>query len=445
VLSFTGLPVEAERACREAIDLLEQLEPGAELARAYGTLAQRSLNWEDTEGATLWGTRARGLAERLGEQDILVHALTTIGAAELRSGSREGREQLQRALEMAIAAGLEDHAGRVFLNLAWLSVKQRRFADATGHIEAGLDYCRHRGLDYWTLCLVSTRAWVELAAGSWLEARESALSVIRHPRGSRVARGLALVAEGLLRARWGEPNVWPPLDEALALAEPTGELQQIVPAVAARAEAAWLEARPDAVASEIASTLALALEKGAVREAGELACWAQRLGIQTELAAPPAAPPYTTELEGDLEGAAAEWTDLGCPYEAALALAASDDDAALRRALEELQRLGARRAASIVARRLRERGARDLPRGPYRRTRTNPAQLTRRQVEVLELLVEGLQNLEIAERLFLSPRTVDHHVSAILAKLGVRTRTEAVATAVSTGLVPKDGQSPPRN
>jgi DNA-binding NarL/FixJ family response regulator len=120
---------------------------------------------------------------------------------------------------------------------------------------------------------------------------------------------------------------------------------------------------------------------------------------------------------------------LGCPYEAALALADADDVDALRRALDQLQKLGARPAAAIVARRLRERGAHGVARGPRPTTQESPAGLTARETQVLELVAEGLRNTEIAQRLFLSPRTVGHHVSSILHKLEVGTRGEAVAVA----------------
>src|SRR5213078_4157101 len=148
--------------------------------------------------------------------------------------------------------------------------------------------------------------------------------------------------------------------------------------------------------------------------------------------------PYALEMNGEWARAAQAWSELGCPYEAAIALSAADDDDALRRALEELHGLGARPAAAIVARRLRKRGARGLPRGPRQATTRNPGGLTARELEVLELVARGLRNADIAERLFLSEKTVDHHVSAILRKLGARTRAEASVKAVRLGLAGED-------
>jgi DNA-binding NarL/FixJ family response regulator len=145
------------------------------------------------------------------------------------------------------------------------------------------------------------------------------------------------------------------------------------------------------------------------------------------------AEPYARQLAGDWAAAAALWSEIGRPYDAALALA-DGDAGARRRALQQLHDLGAGPPAAIVARRLRARGARGLPRGPRRVTRANPANLTSRQVEVLALVAEGLRNRQIAERLFLSPKTVDHHVGAILSKLGVHTRGEAAAAARRLGV-----------
>jgi len=144
--------------------------------------------------------------------------------------------------------------------------------------------------------------------------------------------------------------------------------------------------------------------------------------------------PHALELAGDWRAAAERWRQLGCPYEAALALAETEDEEALRAALDQLQELEARPAATMVSRRLREHGVRGVPRGPRPATRSNPAGMTTRELEVLALVAEGLRNSEIADRLALSERTVDHHVSAILRKLNVRSRAEATAEALRLGL-----------
>jgi DNA-binding NarL/FixJ family response regulator len=125
---------------------------------------------------------------------------------------------------------------------------------------------------------------------------------------------------------------------------------------------------------------------------------------------------------------------VGCPYEQALALAEGEDDAQ-RSALEIFEELDARPAADALRRAMRTRGVRGIPRGPRAATRSNPAGLTARELEVLALLAEGLPNAGIAGRLFLSPKTVDHHISAVLRKLGVRSRTEAVAAAQRLGIL----------
>jgi DNA-binding CsgD family transcriptional regulator len=202
---------------------------------------------------------------------------------------------------------------------------------------------------------------------------------------------------------------------------------------AARGEAAWLAGRVDDVARETDAAFELALRRAAPWLLGELALVRWRAGLEDDL---PEwiSEPHGTQIAGRWREAAAMWAALDRPYESALALAEGDTEAQ-RQALDALRESGSLPAAAIVARRLRERGVRGIPRGPRASTRATPAGLTEREAEVLSLVAEGCQNAEIADRLVVSRRTIDHHVSAILRKLGARTRGEAVANAAELGLI----------
>jgi DNA-binding CsgD family transcriptional regulator len=422
-----GRIAECERAGREAVAVLERLPPGRELAMAYSNLASVCGAAENGEEAGAWGRRALELAEQLDDTEIAVHTLATIG----------GLDSAIECLERAERAGLHEEVGRTFVLLAGKLVFGRSGALTDHYLEAGIEYCSEHGLELFRLYLLAYLARWELDQGRWEEAAETAAAVIRVPRASTMPRTIALSTLGLVRARRGDPDVWAPLDEAWALAKPTGELPRIGPSAAAKAEAAWLEGRTEAVAEATQAALELAVSRKSHWTLGALSYWRWQAGIREQIPSA-AAEPYALQMAGDWARAAELWTQIGCPYEAALALADADDDDAARRALDDLHALGARPAAAIVARRLRERGARGLPRGPRPSTQGNPAQLTARELEVLTLVAQGLRNAEIAERLFLSAKTIDHHVSSILGKLGARTRAEASAEAVRLGLAARD-------
>jgi DNA-binding CsgD family transcriptional regulator len=428
-----GRTAESECRAREAVALLETLPAGRELAMAYANLASNCLAAQRSEEAAGWAARALEVGALEGTE-ISVHALATLGVATLAAG---GTARLEQSLEIARREGLAEHVARAYVLLAETAVDLRNQGQASRCLEAGIEYCGERGLELFRLYLLGFQARLQLHQGHWADAADSASAVLRVQRTSITPRIVSLVVLGLVRARRGDPGHWEPLDEAWRLAAPTAELPRLGPVAAARAEAAWLEGDRDAVAAATEAALSLAIERSSWLLVGALAAWRRRAGLDEE-APEGAAEPYALELAGDWARAADAWAAIGSPYEAALALAAGDDETALRRSLTELQRLGARPAAAIVARRLRERGVRGLPRGPRAETRQNPAGLTARELEVLALLAEGLTNSQIAARLVVSRRTIDHHVATTLRKLSVHTRAEASARAVRLGLAGQD-------
>ena len=437
LLFFAGRTDEGEPIALEAVDLLQRGPPGHDLAMAYGNISQRRMVVDERDAAIEWGTRALQLAQRLGDTEAQVYALTNMGMAQADVGIDGGKDMLMRALALARSSGLDEHAGRAFNGLVMWPIRMRQFNEIGSYLEDGLEFCEQRGLDTWRLYLLACRASVELARGEWDAAADSAELVLRNPRSARVARVWALTTRGLIRARRGDPDASESLGEAHEHAGPAGELMQISPETAARAELAWLAGASATVKRITEPALALGIERGIAWVVGELAYWRWQAGVDEQLPTALLAEPYRLSITGDWAAAAQLWREIGCPYEAALALGGADEEPALRQALEELRGLGARPATAIVARRLRALGVRGVPRGPRPSTQENPAGLTTRELEVLALVAEGLRNAEIAERLIVTRKTVDHHVSAILRKLDAPTRGQAAAAALRLGLLPR--------
>ncbi|HTP19435.1 MAG TPA: AAA family ATPase [Solirubrobacteraceae bacterium] len=427
----------AVREGRRAVELLETEPPGRELAMAYSNMSQLSMLAGDVGEALECGELAIELAERLGETEILVHALNNVGSAEVSGRLPGGVAKLERSLALAQEAGFEEHVARAFTNLAagyvWARVHER----ADHHLSHGIGYCIDHDLDPWRIYMTGWMAQLRLEEGRWDEAAEHATAVLREPNVPAASRIMPLAVLGRLRARRGDPHPWEPLDEALELARRSDELQRLAPVATARAEAHWLDGSVAVVAAETGHTLALALELDDPWAVGELCAWRRRAGTDDSIDPGAVAAPFALELSGDPAAAADCWDQLGCPYEAALARADTGAEDALREALVVFQRLGAVPATRAVTQRLRSAGVRSIARGPRRSTINNPGQLTSRQVEILRLLADGLTNAEIAARLYITPKTVAHHVSAVLGKLGVRSRRQAAAEAARLGVLTK--------
>jgi DNA-binding CsgD family transcriptional regulator/tetratricopeptide (TPR) repeat protein len=428
ILWCPGRARESGRAAREAVAVLEPLPASRELAKAYANLARSIGETDGWAAGAGWGERALQLAEDFGDTETALEARRILA----RALPDCGLEAMEQVFDDAQSAGLVEEVGATYLRLSENALGARRYDVAEDQLAKGLEYCSEHGLELFRLYLLSHRARLYLAQGRWAQAAETADAVLRIPRTSIMPRITALTVLGLVRARRGDPGHRPLLDEAWDLAQPTEEVGRFGRVAAARAEAAWLGCDPDGVASVTELALPVALRCSPAL-ADELGVWRRRAGLGPQKPAVTSSP-HGLQLAGSWDAARASWVEAGCPYEAALCLADADDEARLRLALEELLELGARPAAAIVARRLRERGVVSVPRGPRATTRQNQYGLTAREMEVLALVNEGLQNGQIADRLVVSVRTVDHHVEAILRKLGAKTRADARVAAASLGI-----------
>ena len=413
---------EAVVAVEAAVSALEALGPSVELARAYATFANQRMLYADHDAAIDLAVRAQELATRFGATDVHSDALNTQAASASAKGL-DWTGQMRRALDIALAGGHHREAARAYTNLCGIHADKREFAEAERYLVPAAAYCAEHDITTYAVCLRGEQASILERTGRWDEAIALSTEILVEVGPSPANRLCALIRLGAMRARRGEPGVWECLDEAATTADETGEPQQLVPARLARAEAYWLEGRPNAARRE-AELADDACASSDAWHRGAVAAWLRRTGSPRPVRGE-VAEPYRLLLDGDPVGAAHVWTILGCPYEAAMALVGASDEEALREALGTVTSLGAQPAARIIRRLLRTLGARSIPVGPHTVTRAQPFGLTRREGEVLDLICAEHTNAEIAAKLFISAKTVDHHVSAILAKLGVPTRAAA--------------------
>jgi DNA-binding CsgD family transcriptional regulator len=424
---------DAKQAARAAIELLETTPDIAELARAHAAHLRVQAVAFDPAAVIAAAPRALEVVADAALEEARIDVEISVGLARGHRGDPTARDQLAAALADAQAARLHIQTIRAYVNSIAVAV------DARDH--ATVDSVSPRALalfDEYQAAIPSDGVTISVARslldrGRWDEA------VLTAARGRREWFGevpFALVIEGLVRARRGENRDGGLLVQALegVAGVPEGWRHGLIRA--ALAEAAWLRGDRREVLAQVAAARLTPWADQLGRPSGELALWASRCG---EPVNPPAfAPePVLRELAGDWQGAIRAWRELEAPYEAALAALPGDARAA-RDAMTALHRLGARGAARAFGRARSERRA-TAPRGPRRSTLANAAGLTRREQEVLVHVAGGATNVAIAEALHLSERTVAHHVSAILAKLGVRTRTAAVAAARAAGVLSQSG------
>jgi DNA-binding CsgD family transcriptional regulator/tetratricopeptide (TPR) repeat protein len=426
----TGRSAEALELAADAVRKLEPLPRGPEFAHAYAAYSIQEMLARRGGEAVEWGTRAIELAEQVDAPVALHLALNAVGSARLVCfDDPDGIEALERSARLGREAGDDFAVGRALGNLGTSLGELRRYDEAVATLEQAVAFDEDHDLDGLGGYAKSWLAKVRFEQGLWDEADRLAAEALVRRDVLIIIPLTALAVRGRVRVRRGEPGGEELLDEAWELAQPTGDLQRLWPIAAGRAEAAWLNGREDAIEGLVGPTYDQARALGVGWAIGELGFWLVRARafdrLPDDLSAPYALPWHE---------AAETWRQLGCPYEQAEALA-EGDEAAMHESLVILTRLGAEPAADRVREKMRRAGVKRVPARPRSSTRSAPAQLTRRQIEVLTLLESGLSNAEIASRLFISEKTAGHHVSAILQKLGAASRGEAAAAARKLGIV----------
>jgi DNA-binding CsgD family transcriptional regulator/tetratricopeptide (TPR) repeat protein len=427
---YAGDGEAARREAAAAVTILEALGESAELASAYSTMSQLAMLADRNEEAIELGERAIAMADRMGSEGIRAHALVNIGVAQIRDDPTQSATLLD-AVEVAHAAGERHEVVRALIGLGYNDMAWVRPEPALRYTERGIRYAEEHEVHTLLAYLLAMKGWLRLRSGSWEEGERLALTA--RDQGGSVSEFLADTVLCELAVRRGDPEGEERLLNLRLRADRTGELQRIEPVVELEMEWALLNER-SLPAADLVAAIEIAGRLPAPRgfDVFRLAAWAALAEIPMAVEGRMSAP-HSAMIARDWVGAADSFGEVGWRYDRALMLSLLDDEQALVEAIGITRDLGATPLERRVGRRLRELGF-AVPRGSRPSTRANPAGLTDRQLEVLALLAEGLSNAEIALRLYISPRTAEHHVEAVLSKLGVTNREEAQRRVAAMGL-----------
>ena len=423
---FRGNRASALELAREAVSAVESIG-GEELAMAYSTLSRWAMVNSDLDQTLHYAEEALALLED-GPSPARAHTLINRGTMIAGMEYPKGLDDLEEGYRMATELGLREDQTRAAHNIGTTALFALDLRHARRWLEKSFQLADEAEMPGSNDGVLSRLSLIDAMLGKWDSAEATARSVLEDPAAG-IHKVIAASAIARILSRRGRPEAKDLAEDAWKQARTSGEPQFLGPAGSVLVELNWLGTSLDReLIDEIVDFYNRRMGLPApIRILSELAFWLSAIG-EIEKVPKTALEPFVLLDRGRWREAAAFWEQREIPYERALCLSFGDIEAQLE-ALTILDRLGATPLAAKVRGELKSAGVAGVPRAPRQATRKNLLGLTPRQTEVLELLAEELTNAEIADRLFISTRTVDHHVAAILNKLGANNRGDAVTKA----------------
>lgn len=431
LLWYRGEAVQANRYADEAVRILEDGSPSREKALALSLRSQIHMLNGRMDEAILWGERALEAASNVEGPDIQAHALNNIGTAKIFRGDRSGLDDLEKSLSLAKAHDLHEDAARVYTNLAEYAVEFREYDLAEWALNEGIAFDTKHDLDSWTFYLVGRLAQLRLEEGRFDEAIAIAENVLSRKNQTLLMRLPAQIVLAKAQLRRGDNTAQHSLDAALESALKTDEIQYIAPIRIACIEQAWLNNRNSAAEMHIGAMPPDLSDTVSEWVYGEFLFWSAKCGYALPLAqGKKLPPPYAQYVEGDARAASELFLNLGADYLAAALLSEDQAEECLKSGYALAKKIRGEPLMTKIRAAALNAGFDGkyfkTQRGPYHAARSHPLGLTKKEQEILAMIVDGANNQEIADQLSRSKRTIEHHISSIFSKLSASNRIDVL-------------------